>query len=311
MTRTQDPRTASATGIRPVFTPRAVAPGMTTDLASILGAGRPLVGMVHLPPLPGSPGYRDGTAGPAGVSADRESIRERARADARALAEGGVDAVLVENYGDSPFYPESVPAHVVADVTACVRTVDRAVELPVGVNVLRNDARAALSAAAAGGGGFVRVNVHAGTAVTDQGVIEGKAHETLRLKDRIDAGDVALFADVDVKHAAPLGDRSFAERARDLVERGRVDGVVVTGEATGEPTPVEAVRRTREAVAGAGEGSTPVLVGSGVTPDNVGRILDAADGAIVGTSLKEGGVTEHPVDPDRVRELVAAADEVR
>ncbi|PSQ19550.1 phosphorybosylanthranilate isomerase [Halobacteriales archaeon QS_8_69_26] len=277
---------------------------MTTDLRSTLGAERPLVGMVHLPPLPGSPGY-PGSAG------DRESIRECARADARALADGGVDAVLVENYGDAPFYPESVPAHVVADVTAAVRAVERAVECPVGVNVLRNDAEAALSAAAAGGGEFIRVNVHTGAAVTDQGVIEGKAHETLRLADRIDAGDLALFADVDVKHAAPLGDRPFRERTRDLVERGGVDGVVVTGEATGEPTPVDAVRRTREAVADAGAEGTPVLVGSGVTPDNVREILAAADGAIVGTSLKESGVTEHPVDSDRVRALVAAADEVR
>jgi len=274
--------------------------------------------MVHLPPLPGSPGYpgsADDDAGPAdereGTAWDRKSIRERARADAQALAEGGVDAVLVENFGDAPFHPESVPAHVVADVTAAVRAVDRAVDLPVGVNVLRNDARAALSAAAAGGGSFVRVNVHAGARVTDQGIIEGRAHETLRLRDRIDAGDVALFADVDVKHAAPLGDRPFAERASDLVERGGIDGVVVSGTGTGEPTPVETVRRTREAVADAGEGPTPILVGSGVTPDSVGEILQVADGAIVGTSLKESDVTENPVDPDRVQDLVAAADEVR
>jgi membrane complex biogenesis BtpA family protein len=267
------------------------------DTATRFDTDSPLVGMVHLPPLPGAPDY----------AGDRERIRERAVADAEALAAGGVDGLIVENYGDTPFYPESVPAHVVAEMTAAVRAVREAVEIPVGVNVLRNDAGAALSVAAAAGGAFVRVNVHTGAAVTDQGVIEGQAHETVRLREEIDA-DVAILADVAVKHAASLGDRSPRTQVADAIERGHADGIVVSGPATGEATPddaVEAAVAARDAV----DPSVPVFVGSGVTVETVGETLARADGAIVGTALKRDGETTAPVDRDRVERLVAAAGE--
>lgn len=264
------------------------------ELESRFGTASPVVGMVHLPPLPGAPGF-DG---------DRVALRERAIADARALEAGGVDAVLVENFGDAPFYPDEVPTHTVADVSVLARAVVEAVDIPVGVNVLRNDADAALSAAAAAGGEFVRVNVHVGSSVTDQGVLEGRAFETMRRRERLDA-DVAVLADVDVKHAAPLGGRPLAERVADVVERGLADGVVVSGSGTGRPTDDETlatVRETLDAVAP----ETPLFVGSGVTSETVAATLDVADGVIVGTALKEGAETTNRVDPDRVREVVGS-----
>jgi len=157
------------------------------DIREVLGTRRPIIGMVHLPPLPGAP--RDG--------GDRRSLRERARSDARALAAGGVDAVIVENFGDAPFHPNRVPPITVAAMTDLTRSVKAAIDLPVGVNVLRNDAEAALSIAAATGARFVRVNIHTGARVTDQGVIEGRAHETMRLREELDA-DVKVLADLDV-----------------------------------------------------------------------------------------------------------------
>jgi hypothetical protein len=257
--------------------------------------------MVHLPPLPGAPRY-DREAG-------REHVREVARRDAARLAEGGVDAVMVENFGDAPFYPEDVPTHVVAELTALARTVREASGLPTGVNVLRNDGAAAVAAAAAAGGAFVRVNVHTGARVADQGILEGRAHETTRLRERINA-DVALLADVDVKHSAPLAGEYEAESLADSTERGLADGVVVTGRRTGRPTPIEDVREavTRREELDTG---TPVFVGSGVSAETVGDLLSVADGAIVGTALKEGGETAAPVDVERVERLVAAADAVR
>lgn len=275
---------------------------MTLDPAVTFDTEYPLVGMVHLPALPGSPGYED-------HDLDREGIRDRAVGEAEALAAGGMDAVLVENFGDAPFYPDDTPKHVVSDVTAVAGAVTDAVDVPVGVNVLRNDAGAALSVAAAVGAAFVRVNVHVGAAVTDQGVIEGRAHHTLRLRDRIDA-DVAVLADAGVKHAAPLADRGLATEIGETVERGRADGVVVSGPVTGEATPLERIRSARDAVDGL-PSPPPLFVGSGVTPETVGEVLSVADGAIVGTALKEGGETTAPVDRDRVERLVAAADEVR
>ncbi|MFC7235032.1 BtpA/SgcQ family protein [Halosegnis marinus] len=272
------------------------------DTSEVFGAARPVVGMVHLPALPGAPRY------------DREGGRDRlhaaARRDAERLAEGGVDAVMVENFGDAPFYPDDVPKHVVAELTTLARTVKEASGLPVGVNVLRNDGGAAVGAAAAAGADFVRVNVHVGARVTDQGIVEGKAHETARLRERIDA-DVRLLADVDVKHSAPLASESFeAESLAESAERGLADGVVVSGARTGRATPLDTVEdavERRDAL----ELDTPVFVGSGVTADTVGDLLRVADGVVVGTALKEGGGTTNPVSVGRVEELVAAADRVR
>lgn len=251
-----------------------------------------VIGMVHLPALPGAPGFEG----------DRGAVRERALADARALDTGGVDAVLVENFGDAPFYPERVPAHVVASMTDLVGRVARTVDVPVGVNVLRNDARAALSVAAATGASFVRVNIHVGARVTDQGVVEGRAHETARLREELHA-DVSVFADVGVKHSGALGREDVVGEAREAVERGLADGVVVSGAGTGAETDSEDLERV--AALGADLG-VPVLVGSGVTPATVRDTLDTADGAIVGTALKENGETTAPVDPERVASLVSA-----
>jgi hypothetical protein len=257
-------------------------------------AGRaPVVGMVHLPALPGAPGY----------GGDRDAIRERALRDAEALASGGADGLLVENYGDAPYYPERVPRHVVAAMTDVAGRVARAVDLPVGVNVLRNDAASALSVAAATGAAFVRVNVHVGARVTDQGIVEGRAHETARLRKRLDA-DVEILADVGVKHSAALGgDRSPASVAEDAVERGLADGLIVSGDATGRSVDANELR----AVAGVGRRlGVPTFVGSGVTPESAADLLDAADGLVVGTAVKEDGETTAPVEEERVADLVAA-----
>jgi membrane complex biogenesis BtpA family protein len=179
------------------------------------------------------------------------------------------------------------------------------VDVPVGVNVLRNDADAALSAAAAAGASFVRVNVHVGTSVTDQGVLQGRAYETIRERDRLDA-DVAVLADVDVKHATPLGGRPLEERVADVVERGLADGVVVSGTGTGRPADDDTIRAVRETLAAVAP-STPLFVGSGVTSESVAETLSIGDGAIVGTALKTDGETTNAVDVDRVRELVENA----
>ena len=255
--------------------------GLTTDR-------RWLVGVVHLPPLPGSPRWE----GP------RAALAEHVANDARALVEGGVDAVVVENFGDAPFFAGEVPPETVASLALCTRVVlDVAGDVPVGVNVLRNDARAALGICAAVGARFVRVNVHTGAAVTDQGLIEGRAAETLRERARL-CPEVAILADVHVKHATPLGRESIEEAAADLVQRGLVDGVIVSGTGTGRAPVAEDVQRLRPHV-----GCAALLLGSGVTDDNAAQLVGPADGAIVGTWLKRDGRVDQPVDVERVRRL--------
>jgi membrane complex biogenesis BtpA family protein len=271
---------------------------------STFGTAAPLLGMVHLPPLPGAPRAPDD-----GREAMRAAV-DRAASDARALDRGGVDGIVIENFGDAPFYPDEVPPHVVAAVTRAATAVADETDLPLGINVLRNDAEAALSVAAAVGADFVRVNVHTGARVTDQGIVQGRAHETLRLRDRLGV-DVGVFADTDVKHSAPLTAEGYtAESFADTAERGLADAVIASGPGTGEAVDADALEsvvaeRERHGL------DTPVLVGSGVTPETVADLLRVADGAIVGTALKESGETTAPVDADRVAALVAAADEAR
>ncbi|POG54229.1 BtpA/SgcQ family protein [Haloferax marisrubri] len=254
----------------------------------------PIIGMVHLPPLPGSPGFEG----------DRDEIRARLLEDAAALESGGVDGIMLENFGDAPFYPDRVPRHVVADVAALAGTLRENVSIPFGVNILRNDVQSALGIAAATDGAFVRVNVHTGARLTDQGLVEGMAHETVRLRDQLDT-DVAILADIDVKHSAPLAERSHDEVVGELVERGGADGIIVSGTGTGEAvdtTVLEAVVNARDA-----RGlDAPVLIGSGVTPETAPELLSVADGAIVGTALKEDGKTTNPVDEAAVERLVAS-----
>jgi membrane complex biogenesis BtpA family protein len=222
-------------------------------------------------------------------------------ADARTLAEAGFDALLVENFGDAPFFPREVPPETVAALALVLDAVRRAAGgLPVGVNVLRNDVRAALAIAAATGALFVRVNVHTGAAVADQGLLEGRAHETLRVRAAL-APDVLILADLRVKHARPLADLPLELLAEDTVARGLADALIVTGPTTGRPPPLEDLDAARRGGRGA-----PVLVGSGASAASAPLLAARADGVIVGSALKRGGAIEAPVDAGLARSFAAA-----
>ena len=274
------------------------------DFETTFGTDAPVIGMVHLPPLPGAP------KAPADGASAMAAAVDRAASDARALDRGGVDGIMIETVGDAPFYPDEVPKSVVAGVTRAAAAVAGETDLPLGINVLRNDAEAAVSVAAAVGADYVRVNVHTGARVTDQGIVEGRAHETLRLRERLGV-DVGVFADTDVKHSAPLTAEGYtAESFADTAERGLADAVIASGRGTGEAMDAEAL----EAVVAERERhglDTPVLVGSGVRADTIGEVLTVADGVIVGTALKADGETTAPVDEARVTEVVTRANEVR
>jgi uncharacterized protein len=230
-----------------------------------------------------------------------EAVLERAASDAAALTTGGVEALLVENFGDVPFFAGAVPPETVAAMTAAVAVVSAATDRPVGVNVLRNDPVAALAVAAATGASFIRVNVHTGGMYTDQGWIEGDAARTLRTRERVAPG-VAILADVMVKHALPPVGLDLEVAALETWERGLADGLIVSGRGTGQPTSLEDVALVRRCVPDA-----PVLVGSGVRPETVRATLAVAHGAVVGSAIQRDGVAGASVDPDRLAELVRAA----
>jgi len=249
-----------------------------------------LIGVVHLRPLPGSPRW----------GGDLKAVIDFGVADACAYERGGAHAVFIENFGDVPFTKASVGPETIAAMSAIGCAVHAAVKLPLGFNVLRNDACAALALCAACDGDFIRVNVHTGAMLTDQGLIEGDAFNTLRYRNRI-RPRAEIFADVHVKHAVPLGDGTLEDSAHDTVERGLADALIVSGAGTGQAADLAEVERVRRACP-----KTKLLLGSGVHVDNVKDYLRYADGVIVGSSLKRGGKLANPVDPKRVAALVRA-----
>ena len=268
------------------------------SFVDLFGGVKPVLGMLHLRPLPGSP--RGGSV---------EEALDAARADAEVLTGAGVDGLILENFGDAPFAKDRVPAVTVASMAVIAREIRRDHNVPLGINVLRNDAESALAVAHVVAADFIRVNVLVGAVVADQGVLEGKARETLLLRRALGAS-VLVFADIRVKHARPLGgpfgaDELIAE-ARDAAGRGGADALILSGTATGAATDPEDVRLVSEAVSG-----VPILVGSGVTAGNVATYWPWADGMIVGTSLKEAGDPKRRVDPARAREVVEAASRLR
>ncbi len=250
-----------------------------------------LIGMVHLKALPGSPNFEGNLA----------AVESAALADAHAIAVGGAQAVMMENFGDTPFFAGRVPAETVAAMTRIAMAIRNEVDLPLGVNVLRNDGFSAIAIAQVVGAAFVRVNVLAGATLTDQGIITGRAAELLRFRQALGADRgaqrVAIWADVAVKHAAPIAPRPLAEEVDELIQRAGADAVIVSGTGTGSPVDMDDLRAVRAAA-----GSAPVIIGSGANLETLPACRGLIDGAIAGTSVKES-VLNSPVSSEKLKAL--------
>lgn len=261
------------------------------DLKQVFQTNRPIIGVVHLLPLPSSPRW----------GGSLKAVVDRAEQEATALAAGGVNAILVENFFDAPFAKDQVDPAVVSAMTVVIQHLQQLIALPVGVNVLRNDARSALAIATCTQARFIRVNVLTGVMATDQGIVEGCAHDLLRYRRDL-GSDVAILADVLVKHTRPIGTPNLTVAVQDTIERGLADAVILSGWATGSPPRPEDLELAKTAAP-----HVPVLIGSGATWDNIGALLQVADGAIVASSLKRRGERDRPIDPARVTQFVEAA----
>ena len=260
------------------------------DLKQTFKTDRPIIGVVHLLPLPTSPRW----------GGSLKAVINRAEQEATALASGGVDGIIVENFFDAPFTKECVDPVVVSAMTLVVNRLMHLVTLPIGINVLRNDARSAMAIATCTQAQFIRVNVLTGVMATDQGIIEGKAHELLRYRREL-GSEVNILADVLVKHARPLGSPNLTTAVQETIERGLADGVILSGWATGSPPTLEDLELASAAAKG-----TPVFIGSGATWENIPQLMQAVDGVIVSSSLKRKGQIEQPIDPIRVSQFVEA-----
>lgn len=276
------------------------APIPTRDpLSELVAAAKPIIGTVHVAPLPGAPAY-DGTS--------MREIAARAVADARAYVAGGVDAVLIENAGDVPYRrPELVGPETVAALTAVGAEIRSALpETPMGVIVVAHAVIQSIAIAKAIGGTFVRANQWVNAYIANEGYIEGAAAEALRFRAAIGATEVRILADVHVKHGshAIVGDLPVGQLTHDAETFG-ADVLIATGAHTGDPTPVGEV----EAIKAAAHRS--VLVGSGLDETNTAELLRVADGAIVGSGMKVDGVWWERVDPTRVDAIMQAVRSAR
>ena len=258
------------------------------DLNQIFKTLNPVIGVVHLLPLPTSPRW----------GGDLKAVIDRAEQEATALASGGVHGIIVENFFDAPFPKNAVDPAVVSAMTLVVHQLKQMVTLPIGVNVLRNDARSALAIASCVNAQFIRVNVLTGVMATDQGLIEGQAHELLRYRREL-GSDVKILADVLVKHARPLSSPNLTTAVQETIQRGLADGVILSGWATGSPPNLDDLELASTAAKG-----TPVFIGSGASWENIPQLIQAADGVIVSSSLKRRGQIEQPIDPNRVSQFV-------
>lgn len=259
---------------------------MIEPRARVLDAAWPLIGVIHLPPLPGSPQW----------GGDLAAVRDSAVRDAHAYRAGGIDALIIENYGDVPFKRDAVPPATVAAMAVMIEAVKAEFGATIGINVLRNDGLAALALAAATNARFVRINVLIGAMVTDQGLIEGDAWNVQNAKRNL-APQAEIWADVMVKHATPLGTPRLADLAVDTLHRGGAAALILSGVGTGAPTDPADFETVRNRLPAA-----PLIVGSGLTLDSLPSLMAVAQGAIVATSLKTDGM----VDPAKVQALVAA-----
>lgn len=261
------------------------------DLHQLFKTRTPIIGVVHLLPLPTSPRW----------GGNLKAVIDRAEQEATALASGGVDGIIVENFFDAPFTKNQVDPAVVSAMTIVVQRIQNLVTLPIGLNVLRNDGKSAMAIASCVNAQFIRVNVLTGVMATDQGLIEGEAHQLLRYRRELGT-DIKIFADVLVKHARPLSSPNLTVAVKDTIERGLADAVILSGWATGSPPNLEDLELASEAADG-----TPVFIGSGANWENVSSLLSAANGVIVSSSLKRRGQIEQAIDPIRVSQFVEAA----
>lgn len=273
-------------------------PPKENALDNIFGVSKPIIGMVHSLPLPGSPRFKNHKL----VDVYEFGIEEALR-----LKEGGVNGIILENGWDLPFVkPDEIGEETIASMSVLALKIRDETQLPLGINTLANAAIPSLAIAKAAGAQFIRVNQWVNAYIANEGFIEGQAGRAIRYRSWIEADSVQIFADVHVKHGSHsiVADRPISEQAKDA-EFFDADVLIATGFRTGDETPIGEIREIKNSI------SLPVIIGSGLTVDNCSKLLKLADGAIVGSSVKETGTWWGKVSISKVRELINHVSELR
>lgn len=259
------------------------------DMSFYRSGGKFVIGMVHCLPLPGTAFFKD----------NMEKIMAQAIADAETLERAGVDAIIVENMGDGPFGIRMDTAQVAALAAVSARVAER-VTIPVGIDAAMSDYEAALSIAKAVGAGFVRIPVFVDTVEFYGGIIEPCARRAMAFRNSIHGENIKILADIHVKHTHMVLTHVTIEDSAKAAQECGADGIIVTGTHIGTETPLEIIERAKKVT------SIPIIAGSGVKTQNINEQFEIADGAIVGSSLKEGGKLENPISYELTRALMDA-----
>lgn len=255
-----------------------------TDFDTVFTAKPPIIGMVHLLPLPETPHF----------GGDLSALCDRAEQDAGVLIQAGVDALIIENFGDEPYFiGEPTPAQF-AVMARAVTQIRQMTDMPIGINVQFNAWQAEIAIAYACQAQFVRVEVFVDTVISAQGQVLPCSAQIMRYRRALGATDVQIWADIQTKYTQNLLQQPITQSARDAVNAG-ADVIIITGAATGQETPLSVVQEVKNVC------SIPVLVGSGTTQKTLPDMLALADGAIVGSALKEDGLASNPVSLSRTQ----------
>lgn len=263
------------------------------EIKSIFGReDKIVIGMVHCLPLPGSKNY----------GGDVEKIVSQAVQDAKTLEAAGCSGVIVENMGDSPFGIQ-LDEPQIATLAIAADHVKRAVSIPVGIDAAMNDYRTNFAIAKAVGAKFVRIPVFVDTVEFYGGIIKPVAREAIAYRSALNCEDVAILADIHVKHTHMLlSEVTVEDSARNAQDCG-ADAVIVTGRYIGTETPLDIIKRARKVI------QLPLFVASGVKPENIQEQLNIANGAIIGSSLKEGGVLTNPISAELCKKVFDALND--
>ncbi|OYT48068.1 MAG: hypothetical protein B6U85_03590 [Desulfurococcales archaeon ex4484_42] len=250
-----------------------------------------IIGMVHVGPLPGTPLYKG----------NFDEVVKNAIRDARTLEEGGVDGIIIENFNDKIYRIGRADPAVTSSMTLIVNEVRKEVSIPIGINVLRDCVLDSLAIAYVTKSSFIRVNALVETIDAPEGILKPSAYKLNMYRSVLRAWNIAILADIHVKHGKPLTGRDIDVVAREAIERGLADAVIITGRITGEAIDLNDLIRVKKVV------NTPIIIGSGLNPDNAKELLRYADGAIVGTYFKANG----RVSIEKVRRFMNVIKELR
>ena len=256
-------------------------------MKELFGKNKPIIGMVNLLALPGYDQFEG-----------MEKIISKALVDAKKLEEGGINGILVENTFDIP-HNSNIGPETIAAMSIAVHEIVKVVSVPVGVVIIiESGDTSSLAVAFSAGAKFIRAVSFNEAMVSSFGVYQGRPAKLFRYKRFLGANNMKIFSDVQVKHSVPLVDRSIEDSILDAKMSG-VDAIIVTGSGTGYAPPTELAIKAKKA-----SGSTPLILGSGVSKENISELFDIADGAIIGSYFKENGIYTNPIDPKRVSDLI-------